>query len=131
MDVMEQGPDFVVSALISELKAENDRKSRTIHALMKIIYSCLVSMLLVVGGFLWYLNQYDFVSESTITTTTNNDSTGIYSLIDSEGNVVASDLTPDEVSKLMEVYYGSNASNEDGSIDQNEEPDALEESIGD
>lgn len=131
MDVMEQGPDFVVSALISELKAENDRKSHTIHALMKIIYSYLVAMLLVVGGFLWYLNQYDFVSESTITTTTNNDSTGVYSLIDSEGNVVASDLTDDEINKLMEAYYGKSASNENDSINSDEKPDALEESIGD
>lgn len=131
MDVMEQGPDFVVSALISGLKAENDRKSHTIHALMKIIYSCLVAMLLVVGGFLWYLNQYDFVSESTITTTTNNDSTGVYSLIDSEGNVVASDLTDDEINKLMEAYYGKSASNENDSINSDEKPDALEESIGD
>lgn len=131
MDAMEQGPDFVVSALISELKAENDRKSHTIHALMKIIYSCLVAMLLVVGGFLWYLNQYDFVSESTVTTTTTNDSTGIYSLIDSEGNVVASDLTADEISKLMEVYYGASTSNEDDNVNSDEEPNALEESIGD
>lgn len=131
MDAMEQGPDFVVSALISELKAENDRKSHTIHALMKIIYSCLVAMLLVVGGFLWYLNQYDFVSESTVTTTTTNDSTGIYSLIDSEGNVVASDLTADEISKLMEAYYGASTSNEDDSVNPDEEPNALEESIGD
>lgn len=131
MNAIEQGPDFVVSALISELKAENDRKSRTIHALMKIIYNCLIAMLLIVGGFLWYLNQYDFVSESTTTTTTTNDSTGIYSLIDSEGNVIASDLTADEISKLMEVYYGASASNENGDIDPNEKPDALEESIGD
>ena len=131
MDAMEQGPDFVVSALISELKAENDRKSHTIHALMKIIYSCLVAMLLVVGGFLWYLNQYDFVSESTVTTTTTNDSTGIYSLIDSEGNVVASDLTADEISKLMEAYYGASTSNEDDSVNPDKEPNALEESIGD
>lgn len=130
MDAMEQGPDFVVSALISELKAENDRKSHTIHALMKIIYSCLVAMLLVVGGFLWYLNQYDFVSESTVTTTTTNDSTGIYSLIDSEGNVIASDLTADEISKLMEAYYGASASNENNGVNPNEEPNALEESTG-
>lgn len=130
MDAMEQGPDFVVSALISELKAENDRKSHTIHALMKIIYSCLVAMLLVVGGFLWYLNQYDFVSESTTTTTTTNDSTGIYSLIDSEGNVVASDLTADEISKLMEAYYGASASNENNGVNPNEESNALEESTG-
>lgn len=130
MDAMEQGPDFVVSALISELKAENDRKSHTIHALMKIIYSCLVAMLLVVGGFLWYLNQYDFVSESTVTTTTTNDSTGIYSLIDSEGNVIASDLTADEINKLMEAYYGASASNENNGVNPNEEPNALEESTG-
>ena len=88
-------------------------------------------MLLVVGVFLWYLNQYDFVSESTITTTTNNDSTGVYSLIDSEGNVVASDLTDDEINKLMEAYYGKSASNENDSINSDEKPDALEESIGD
>lgn len=129
MNAVEQGPDFVVSALISELKAENDRKSRTIHALMKIIYSCLITILLIIGGFLWYLNQYDFVSESTITTTTTNDSTGIYSLIDSEGNVIASDLTDDEINQLMEAYYGTSAGDNDKNINPDEEPNALEEGI--
>lgn len=84
---MPEENDFIVTALLSELKAENERKSRIIHALVKVVCGCIVAVMLTVGGFLWYLNQYDFSSEETTTYT----STGVYSLIDSEGNVIASD----------------------------------------
>lgn len=89
--------DFIVSSLLSELKSENDRKSKIIHSLVSVICGCIGALLVVICGFLWYLNQYDFVSETIMT------STGVYSLIDSEGNVIASDLTGDEI---MEVLNG-------------------------
>lgn len=86
---------------------------------------CIVAVLLTVGGFLWYLNQYDFSSEETTTYT----STGVYSLIDSEGNVIASDLTPEEIEQLMEVALSDGTGNENN--DQKTEQNTLEVSKGD
>ena len=112
---MPEGNDFIVTALLSELKEENERKSRIIHALVKVVCGCIVAVLLTVGGFLWYLNQYDFSSEETTTYT----STGVYSLVDSEGNVIASDLTPEEIEQLIEVSLSFNLAK-----DFIEDPDA-------
>lgn len=122
---MPEENDFIVTALLSELKEENGRKSRIIHALVKVVCGCVVAILLTVGGFLWYLNQYDFSAEETTTYT----STGVYSLIDSEGNVIANDLTPEEIEQLMEVSLNDGTSNE--SLNQEEEQNTLEVSKGD
>lgn len=122
---MPEENDFIVTALLSELKEENERKSRIIHALVKVVCGCVVAILLTVGGFLWYLNQYDFSAEETTTYT----STGVYSLIDSEGNVIANDLTPEEIEQLMEVSLNDGTSNE--SLNQKEEQNTLEVSKGD
>lgn len=124
---MPEENDFIVTALLSELKAENERKSRIIHALVKVVCGCIVAVMLTVGGFLWYLNQYDFSSEET--TTINQNSTGVYSLIDSEGNVIANDLTPEEIEQIMEAYDGEGTSNENN--DQKTEQNTLEVSKGD
>lgn len=96
------GTDFIVSELLSELKAENDRKERQIHRLNKTlaatIISALVAVLLVVAGFLWYLNQYDFSSTMTETVTAE----GVYAIVDSEGNVIGSDFTAEEIQSILE-----------------------------
>ena len=52
----DESNDFIVTALLSELKEENERKSRIIHALVKVVCGCIVVVMLTVGGFLWYLN---------------------------------------------------------------------------
>lgn len=122
---MPEGNDFIVTALLSELKEENERKSRIIHALVKVVCGCIVAVMLTVGGFLWYLNQYDFSTEETTTYT----STGVYSLIDSEGNAIANDLTPEEIEQLMEVSLSDGTSNENN--DQEAEQNTLEVSKGD
>lgn len=104
---MEQ--DFIVSELLSELKAENTRKSKQIQGLHKIIMvitaAALLAILLVVAGFLCYLNQYDFTSYETST------AEGVYAIIDSEGNVITSDLTPDEVDRILEGVIHNGESN--------------------
>lgn len=122
---MPEENDFIVTALLSELKEENERKSRIIHALVKVVCGCIVAVMLTVGGFLWYLNQYDFSTEETTTYT----STGVYSLIDSEGNVIANDLTPEEIEQLMEVSLSDGTSDENN--DQEAEQNTLEVSKGD
>lgn len=91
---MEQ--DFIVSELISELKAENQRKDRLLQRLCLVLIAALVAMLLVVAGFLWYLNQYDFTSYET------SMAEGVYALIDSEGNVISADLSPEDINLLLE-----------------------------
>jgi hypothetical protein len=98
------GADFIVSELLSELKAENSRKEHQIHRLNKTlvatILAALVSIMLVVAGFLWYLNQYDF--SATTTESITNSAEGVYAIVDSNGNVISSDLTAEEIESLLE-----------------------------
>lgn len=96
------GTDFIVSELLSELKAENSRKDKQIQSLHKVIATTvaisMVALLTVIGGFLWYLNQYDFSSTVTETVTAE----GVYAIVDSAGNVIGSDYTAEEIQNLME-----------------------------
>ena len=108
-------PDFIVSELLSELKAENSRKGKQIHSLHKVIATitavALCVILLVVAGFLCYLNQYDFSSTTTETVTAE----GVYAIVDSEGNVIGSDFTAEEIQGLMEGVLSNNGtSNQNG-----------------
>lgn len=107
--------DFIVSELLSELKAENERKEKqlkTAHSTLAIaIVAALLSILLVVAGFLWYLNQYDFSATSTETIT--NSAEGVYAIVDSDGNVIGSDFTADEIQKFLEGVLNDGKSNED------------------
>lgn len=110
------GEDFIVSELLSELKAENNRKDKQIQSLYKSIATitavALCTVLLVVAGFLWYLNQYDFSATETVTETITNTAEGVYAIIDSEGNVISSDLTAEEIQTLMEeVIADGNSEN--------------------
>ena len=101
---MEQNEDFIISALLSELKSENTRKDKTIKALLRVICGCVVSLIVVIGGFLWHLNQCDFCS--TETTTTN--ATGVYTLVDSGGNVIAQDISPKEIQEILDGADNNN-----------------------
>lgn len=96
--IIDEGQDFIATELLSELRLENDRKSKLIIQKDKIIKFIitlfLIVILSIVGVFIWYLNQYDFTSEQTVS--------GVYALVDSDGNVVAQDITPEEYKKIME-----------------------------
>lgn len=100
------GHDYIVTELLAELKSENDRKSRFIRGLIKIICGCVAAILLTIGSFLWYLNQYDFTSTENVT------ATGVYALVDSEGNVIAQDLTAEDISNIMEELNGQSNQND-------------------
>ena len=95
------GEDFIVSELLSELKAENSRKDKQIHSLYRAVATIAVvafcAILMVVAGFLWYLNQYDFSATTTETITAE----GVYAIVDSEGNVIGSDFTAEEIQGLL------------------------------
>lgn len=94
--------DFIVSELLSELKAENSRKDKQVKGLHKVVAGttaiALCAIMLVVAGFLWYLNQYDFSATTTETVTAE----GVYAIVDSEGNVIGSDFTAEDIQGLLE-----------------------------
>ena len=110
---MEEHKDFLATELLHELKLESERKDRQLSNLHKIltgtIIGALCAILMVIGGFIWYLNQYDF--EGTTTTTTS--ATGVYAVVDSEGNVIANDLTPEEIQSIMKVLRGQNTNTQE------------------
>lgn len=98
--------DYIATELLRELKEGNVRKDAQIAQMAKnqirTFYGFMIVILLIVSGFLLYLNQYDFTS--TTTTTTTNTAEGVYAIIDSEGNVIASDLTSEEIERIMSTY---------------------------
>ena len=52
------------------------------------------SVIVIVGAFIWLWCQYDYESTTELS--------GVYNLVDSEGNVVSSDLEPDDVLRILE-----------------------------
>ena len=53
-----------------------------------------LSMVFVVGAFVGLWNQYDYES--------SNELSGVYNLVDSQGNVVSADLEPDDVIRILQ-----------------------------
>ena len=98
-------PDFIVSDLLSELKAENERKSKLVKGLVRVICGSVIAILALVAGFLLYL--YADID------TTN--ATGVYAVVDSSGNVIASDLTSDEINQILEVIAANGTNYENAS----------------
>lgn len=97
----------LASELLSELKEENERKSKLIkqkdkHFFIYVIVSIVVLLITIIAG-IWYLNQYDFTSEQTVSE--------VYTLVDSEGNVIATDITSEEYQELMEVISNGESNN--------------------
>lgn len=102
-----QDQDFIVTALLTELKSENVHKAKTIRNLLKIICGCILSILLTIGGFLLYLDQYDYCGESTSTINAE----GIYTLVDSEGNVIVQDLSLEEIQEVLNGEHNKDDKN--------------------
>lgn len=89
--------DYLALEMMSELKTTNKRQTTVIKCLLGIICGSFIAVLLVVAGFLIYLNQYDFSSSESIT----NTASGVYTLVDSSGNVVASDMPAEEIVEMI------------------------------
>ena len=66
-----------------------------IALLKKVILASFITIVLIIAGFIFCLIKQP--KDSTI------NANGVYNLVDSEGNVVASDLTPDDINKLMDI----------------------------
>lgn len=77
--------------------ARNDRR---------IKYLCIgwaASVILIVFAFVFLWLQYDYESVTEYS--------GVYNITDSEGNVITSDLTPEDVIRIMENLNGQSQEN--------------------
>lgn len=64
--------------------------------LKKVIIVSFITIILIVGGFVAYLILGD--------RTSSIDTVGVYNLVNSEsGEVIATDLTPEDIDKIMEM----------------------------
>lgn len=74
-----------------------------IDLLKKVIFGAFVVIITIVTLFVIYLVNRE---DSAITTI---DTTGVYNLVNSEnGEVIATDLTQEDISKIMELLDGKN-----------------------
>lgn len=80
--------EVFVLELLSEIKEQSRRWFKAFLIMVAV-------EVLTIVVFIWYLNQYDF--ESTI------EQNGVYTLIDSQGNVISSDITPEQIERIMEI----------------------------
>lgn len=87
--------------IFRELKEQNKRLAEVLRI---SIFTFVTAVVLIVAGFLFYLYQYDF--SATI------EQTGIYTLVDSQGNVISSDITPEQIERILEIINGENKDNE-------------------
>lgn len=96
-NVKEKEEKTLAMEMLSELKEQSKRWFRAFLVMVAV-------EVLTIGGFIWYLNQYDF--ESTI------EQNGVYTLIDSQGNVISSDITPEQVESIMEIISNGKYQND-------------------
>lgn len=95
---MQESQDYFATELLHTLKMQ-------LRGLILVVVILIMTCASIVAGFLWYLNQYDFSS------TSNYEATGYNALIDSSGNVIASDIPDELIEEIM--TYGDSTSNED------------------
>lgn len=96
----------IANELLQEAKARSERDHRALMTVVRLWFGTVLIMLIMVLSFVWYLYQYDF--------TATVEQTGVYTLMDSQGNVISSDLTPEDIIKIEEIFEnGKNESNEE------------------
>lgn len=81
-------------------------ETRNFRRTMWIVIGWVVTLLFSIGISAYERLQYDYVS--------TEETSGVYVVSDSEGNVIAADLTPEDVIRIMEVLRnGNNSENQD------------------
>ncbi len=91
----------ITTEIFSELKEQNKRLG---GALKICIMAFSATIFLVVAGFLLYLYQYDFSG--------NVEQTGVYTLVDSQGNVISSDIDQNQLKEILNILNGESKGNE-------------------
>lgn len=96
-NVAEKEEKGLAMEMLGELEAQSKRWYHTFLVMV-------VVEVLTIAGFIWYLYQYDFTS--TI------EQTGVYTLMDSSGNVISADVTPEQAKEIMEIINNGEDQND-------------------
>lgn len=89
------------------MKNEHSDLFNIIKLLKQAIFGFIVLEVLTIGGFLIYINN-GYNDEDRYSSI---DAKGVYNLVDSDGNVLATDLTVDDISKILGSLDGKDKSN--------------------
>lgn len=95
--VTESESKGLASEMLGELREQLKRCYRIILILIAVAVG-------IIAGFLIYLYQYDFTS--------NIEQNGVYTLIDSEGNVISSDIAPEQIVEILEIINNGKYEND-------------------
>lgn len=68
--------------------------------LKRVIFAFVILVIVIVSGFLVYIGNLNSGEYSSI------DATGVYNLVDSEGNIIATDLTAEDIEAIVEMLNG-------------------------
>lgn len=97
-------PDSLLNFFVSteldrqkEVQRITEHLEKTRKLIFKVVIVFCSTLFLVVGMFFLFLLQFNFES------TQNIQSTGVYNLVDSEGNVIASDVDPETLKAILEA----------------------------
>lgn len=102
-NIPEQKEKGIAMEILGELKRQNERLMDVNKKLIHGLYGLVALVGLLVGAFLLYLWQYDFSG--------NIEQTGIYTLVDSDGNVISSDITPEQMEDILKIINGKDENN--------------------
>lgn len=83
------------SLAMDMLKDYQLREKRSFVERLIILSLWTLSLIFTIGIFIWYLNQYDFIS--TV------ESTGVYNIVDGDGNIISADISPEHIEKILEL----------------------------
>ena len=89
------------------MKNEHSDLFNIIKLLKQAIFGFIVLEVLTIGGFLIYINNWYNVEDRY----SSIDAKGVYNLVDSNGNVLATDLTVDDISRILGSLDGKDKSN--------------------
>lgn len=84
----------------------------TIRRQYIILFTVICLWAATIGGFMWYQSLWDYSSTSTY------EANGIYALIDSNGNIVAQDVTKEQLDAFREWWELNGNSKENGNQNQ-------------
>lgn len=93
--------ESIYKLAIDTMEKNYKRERFTVKCLLGII-----AALLVINGFM----AYQFATTTIAETTTEQ--SGVYNFTDSEGNVISSDLSLEEMKELVEINSKNKANNE-------------------
>ena len=69
---------------------------------MRVSFLISILWFATIIAFILYMYQYDYVS--TV------EQTGVYTLSDSQGNVISTDISPEQLERILEIINGDNKS---------------------